>query len=113
MANDDHIAQLRKGAAAWKAWRRENRRIRPDLAGANLRQIGLGYVRSLPKPRQDGADLTRADLSDADLRGADLSGLDLGDVDLEHANLGGANLSGTNLVMAYFGRADCSGANLS
>jgi uncharacterized protein YjbI with pentapeptide repeats len=97
MANDDHIAQVRKGAAAWNEWRQENRSIRPDLAGANLH----------------GADLIRANLSDADLREADLSGLDLGGVNLGYANLGAANLSGANLVVAYFVRADCSGANLS
>jgi hypothetical protein len=28
MANDDHIAQLKKGVAAWNAWRDENPEIR-------------------------------------------------------------------------------------
>ena len=37
MANDDHIAQITKGVAAWNAWRKENPDIRPDLSGANLK----------------------------------------------------------------------------
>jgi hypothetical protein len=34
MANDDHIAQLKKGVAAWNAWRRENVKVMPDAAWA-------------------------------------------------------------------------------
>ena len=41
MANDDHIAQLRKGVDAWNAWRDENPDIRPDLAGADLHSANL------------------------------------------------------------------------
>jgi hypothetical protein len=36
MANDEHIALLKKGPDAWNAWRRENPDICPDLSGANL-----------------------------------------------------------------------------
>jgi uncharacterized protein YjbI with pentapeptide repeats len=53
MANDEHVAILKKGVAAWNAWRDENPDIRPDLSGANLNE---------------------ANLNEADLRGADLSG---------------------------------------
>jgi uncharacterized protein YjbI with pentapeptide repeats len=58
MANDDHVAQLRKGAIAWNAWREENRDIRPDVSEANL----------------SGADLRKAHLSGAKLRGAEFIG---------------------------------------
>jgi hypothetical protein len=34
MANDGHVAQLKKGVGAWHAWRRENGDIRPDLSWA-------------------------------------------------------------------------------
>ena len=39
MANDDHIAQLKNGVAAWNAWRNENQNIRPNLSDADL--IGI------------------------------------------------------------------------
>ena len=38
MANDEHIALLKQGVAAWNAWRDENPNIRPDLSMASLRQ---------------------------------------------------------------------------
>ena len=36
MANDEHVAILKQGVAAWNAWRRKNRDVRPDLQGADL-----------------------------------------------------------------------------
>jgi hypothetical protein len=41
MADDDHIAQLIKGAAAWNTWRDENPDIHPDLGGADLTKANL------------------------------------------------------------------------
>jgi hypothetical protein len=42
MANDDHVAQLLKGAAAWNAWRDENPNVlRPNLREANLSEVDL------------------------------------------------------------------------
>jgi hypothetical protein len=34
MANDEHVAMLKKGVEAWSARRRENPDILPDLSGA-------------------------------------------------------------------------------
>jgi hypothetical protein len=93
MANDQHVALLKKGVAAWNAWRDENPDIRPDLGGANLR----------------GADLREADLSGANLTGADLGGANLFRADLSGANLSKANLSGADLS----GQANLLGADLS
>ena len=70
MPNGDHVAMLRRGAAAWNVWRAENRET-PDLSRAGLR----------------GLDLSGYDLSRADLRGADLRG----------TNFNGANLSGAGI----------------
>ena len=53
MPNDEHLAVLRRGTAAWNAWCAENRET-ADLAQAGLR----------------GLDLSGYDLSRADLRGA-------------------------------------------
>ena len=33
MANDEHVALLKKGVDAWNEWRGENPDIRPDLSG--------------------------------------------------------------------------------
>ena len=60
MSNDDHCAQLRKGVAAWNAWRKENPNIHPDLSGAIIGDWDL--IQAKPP------------LSDADLGGANLSG---------------------------------------
>jgi uncharacterized protein YjbI with pentapeptide repeats len=99
MANDEYLAhrlKLKKGVAAWNAWRQENPDIRPDLSGADL----------------SGANLSRADLSGANLSGADLSGANLSRADLSGANLMKANLSGANLVEADLMDADLSWARL-
>jgi hypothetical protein len=91
MANDEHVALLKQGVAAWNAWRAMNPYIRPDLMEA---------------------DLSRADLNGADLRGADLRGADLHEALLRMANLSGAILSGASLIAADLFKADLSGAVL-
>jgi hypothetical protein len=71
MANDEHVAILKQGVEVWNKSRDENRDIRPDLGGADLR--GANLV---------GADLRVADLRGARLAGADLRKANLADVDL-------------------------------
>jgi hypothetical protein len=113
MANDDHIALIKKGVAAWNAWRDENPSILPDLGatllsgatplrGANLVQANLGQ-----------ADLGGADLGQAKLTEADLSGADLGLANLRSADLRGASLSMAHLITANLSQANLSGAYLS
>jgi hypothetical protein len=48
MANDEHVAMLRKGVAAWNAWRHENPDVRPDLSEANVQITDGGMTISLP-----------------------------------------------------------------
>jgi uncharacterized protein YjbI with pentapeptide repeats len=89
MAEDEHVAMLGHGAAAWNAWRAEHHEV-PDLSRSGLR----------------GLDLTGFDLSRADIRGADLRGTKLCDADLSAARLEGANffkalLDGADLAGAY------------
>ena len=90
MANDKHVALLKKGVAAWNEWRAKNPDIRPDLREANFSK----------------ADLNRADLSLANLSRADLSRADLSFANLSWAHLGGARLSkferGAALRLASF-----------
>ena len=93
MPNADHIDVLRRGAAAWKAWRAE-RDATPDLSGAGLRGLDLS-----------GFDLSRADLRGADLRGTNLSQANLSRANLERANFFKAVLDGANLAGAFLARA--------
>jgi uncharacterized protein YjbI with pentapeptide repeats len=123
MANDEHVAMLKKGVRAWNAWRLQNPSIRPDLSEAvAFRAAFLGRVNLA------GADLTRADLSGADLTQADLSRANLSRADLTGAWLSGARLNGadlagarlidakldeTDLTRALLHRANLTGAVLS
>jgi Pentapeptide repeats (8 copies) len=98
MANDEHVALLKKGVEAWNAWRDENPDIiRPDLTGANLR----------------GANLSGADLSGADLSGANLSGANLTTANLSEANLTKADLSGADLLSATLVATDLTDTDLT
>jgi uncharacterized protein YjbI with pentapeptide repeats len=90
MPNDEHVAMLARGAAAWNEWRAD-RDETPDLSRAGLRGLDLS-----------GFDLSRTDLRGADLRGTNLSG----------ANLSGTHLDGTNFFKAVLDRADLTGAFL-
>jgi uncharacterized protein YjbI with pentapeptide repeats len=127
MANEDHIARLKNGVAAWNAWRDENRNIRPDLSGARLYEANLGHTdlseadlgeadlseANLGKANLSGANLRGAHLNDANLRGADLNNADLSGANLIDANSHGVNLKGANLTEAYLIDGDFDSANLS
>jgi hypothetical protein len=98
MADDEHVAMLKQGVAAWNAWRNENPGISPDLSGADLKNVRL-CVANL-----GGRELTEvneADFIGADLRGADLRG----------AILRGANLSTEADLSAYL--KACYNANVT
>jgi uncharacterized protein YjbI with pentapeptide repeats len=102
MANDEHLALLKKGVEAWNAWRRENAHIRPDLSKADFNGANLS-----------GADLSGADLSKAILLEANLSKANLFGAILNRANLSWAYLIQANLIQAKLSGADLSGADLS
>jgi hypothetical protein len=106
MANDEHVALLKKGVDAWNAWRVANPDIRPDfiqadLSGRDLRRARL-YLTDLILTNLTGANLTGADLSEANLGGADLS----------EANLGGANLQRAILIDTDLTDADLTGCRV-
>jgi uncharacterized protein YjbI with pentapeptide repeats len=124
MANDEHVALLKKGVTAWNAWRHENPDIRPDLYGAGLRGTKLGGgILSESDPWRarvrtggkwgGGANLNKANLVSADLREADLTGADLSEAWLVEANLREAKLRGTYFNRAFLTNADLSGADLT
>lgn len=115
----------------------QDKGLRPDLSGTDLREIDLSGVylsgAYLIGAKLNGANLnqtnfTGANLSQADLNGAHLRGAKLGEAYLSQANLGqanlvgahlngahliGADLSETDLSGAYLNQTDFSGANLS
>jgi uncharacterized protein YjbI with pentapeptide repeats len=93
MPDDEHLAVLRRGAAAWNAWRAEHDEA-PDLSRAALRGLDLS-----------GFDLSRADLRAADLRGTNCSGANLAGAHLERANLFKAVLDGAELAGAFLNDA--------
>jgi hypothetical protein len=49
MANDEHVAILKKGVDAWNAWRDENPDIRPDLVQVDLRGESLRNANLVPR----------------------------------------------------------------
>jgi hypothetical protein len=100
MADDQHIAQLMKGVAAWNVWREENPHICPDLSGISL--VGV----NLSRANLSGTNLFKAVLVHVNLGEADLSSANLSEAELIEANLGGANLSGANLYWAKLTGAD-------
>jgi uncharacterized protein YjbI with pentapeptide repeats len=91
MADEQHLALLRRSVREWNRWRAENPQVTPELAGAGLR--GLDF---------SGANLAGAELKGADLRGTILSG----------SSLAGAGLAGANLFKAVLDSADRDGADL-
>ena len=95
MANDEHVAILKQGVAAWNAWRDENPDICPDLSEADLRGANLSEANLIPN-------------LGANLRGANLIRAQLG-----LANLGDANLSEANLTNAYLYRTVFNGTVLT
>jgi len=106
MANEEHLAILKRGVEAWNQWREKNPDIGPDLGEANL--IGAHL---------SGADLSKANLSWADLNRADLNRANLSQAhliraDLRRATLSGADLSEADLPWATLSRADLEATNL-
>jgi hypothetical protein len=122
VANDEHLAILRRGSATWNEWRKRNGIEEPDLSEAKLRWADLSGV-NLSEAKRNRANLGGADLSEANLRGAKLRGADLfranlvatnfSEADLSGANLSEADLSGAVLNEANLYEADLSWVNLS
>jgi Pentapeptide repeats (8 copies) len=102
MANEEHLAILKKGVPAWNEWREQHPDIRPDLRGAYLSGANLSKANLRQADLRD-AHLIEAHLSTANLSGASLSGASLSRANLSEANLGGAELSYANLYETFDG----------
>ena len=122
VANDEHLAILRRGSATWNEWRDRNGIEDPDLSQAKLREADLRGAdlsgadlgeANLFRVEVHVANLRGADLSEAKLNRANLGGADLSGADLRGAALNGANLFRANLFATNFSEADLYGAVLS
>lgn len=112
MANQEQLDILREGAKAWNEWIEQNREVRVDLSGADLRETDLLHVNF------GMADLSNVNLSNSNLIGANLGRATLHNANLhsailQAANLGRANLTNANLCEACLRSASCSMANFS
>ena len=114
MANDEQV--LKKGVAAWNAWRDENPNIHPDLSEAYLSEANLVGANlggaDLYRVNLIEANLSLANLIGGNLSGANLTGASLTRASLREANLGGANLYRANLRGAFLSEANLTRANL-
>jgi uncharacterized protein YjbI with pentapeptide repeats len=121
MADEEQLAILSRGVAAWNEWRQENPEASIDFKGANLRNQKLENANLVE------ADLTEADLSFAHLKNtnfafanldravisfADLEGANLSAASVENAFLEDANLNNTTLTGASFKNATLSNSTL-
>jgi uncharacterized protein YjbI with pentapeptide repeats len=117
MADQQHLAVLKQGVAAWNAWRRQHPEIHPDLSGADLRHANLMRANLsqayLSEASLNEANLREADLTEANLREVLLLGADLRHASFRHAHMIGAQLNGAQLAGADFRGADLSGGSLS
>ena len=132
MACAEHVSLIKKGAAIWNQWRKDNPGVQPDLYAANLKGLictGMDLSRALlsvailNKANFSGANLRQANLSSANLteavlsrallQGADCRGTNLSRVDLCGAVLTDVDLRSALLVGANFRETDLRGANLS
>lgn len=122
MASPEHLKILKLGVEVWNKWREENRGVKVDLTGADLRDANLRRA-DLYTANLTGADLYEANLKYANLHGAGLSGANLSKTDLFKASLSGAilfradlfeaSLTGADLYEADLYEADLTGADLS
>jgi len=132
MANEEHLAILKKGVNSWNEWRKLNRSVGPQLCDAEL--VGMNLCgadfseANLPRANLtravlDGANLTKASLAGANLAGASLEGTDLyasnlagaivTNVRFTRSKLFGANFYGADLTGASFLETNLSGACLT
>src|SRR5689334_11439880 len=108
MANEEHIAILKKGVKVWNAWRDRNLEIRPDLSGTDLAspRVPGEFLYGLENIRRS------VDLSGINFGNANLSGANLFWATLLNARLVGADLKYANLSESILGGSDLSEADL-
>ena len=95
MANPQHIAWLKEGAAAWNA-RRQSQPFDPDLSSEDISRALGGHEREDIRQisvHLRGVDLTGANLSNSTLRDTDLTGSRFYMANLHNAKLIGSDFT--------------------
>jgi len=106
MANEQHVALIKKGPEAWNQWREENPDESIDLSEADLRGIVLAKV------NLKGANLKQAKLQFSNLAGASMEGANLEQARLQEVNLQGAQLENANLKKCNLMESNLQSTNL-
>lgn len=101
MADEEHLAVLHQGVAAWNAWRSAHPKLLPDLSSSALSWLELA-----------GAGLDHCNLNDSRLMYTQLDRADLYRAAFNNASLYGAALRGARIVEASFAGADLTNADL-
>jgi uncharacterized protein YjbI with pentapeptide repeats len=91
MANPEHLELLKQGATEWNQWRKEQKKVIPDLKKANLSNLDLSTV-NFKQANLEGANFSNSNLNNAQLVNANLQGANFLCSDLRGANLRSANL---------------------
>lgn len=112
MANEEHLALLKKGVEDWNQWREKNPEIQPDLSAAKLDEEDLGGVNFMEADLHS-CNLSRANLMGANLRFCNLSKANLSETYLSNTDFFEANLCEANLREAYLFEANLSRVNLN
>ncbi|MBE9040149.1 pentapeptide repeat-containing protein [Oscillatoriales cyanobacterium LEGE 11467] len=97
VANEEHLSLLKQGVPVWNQWRKQHKKIRPDLRGVDLR----------------GTDLRKANLSHSILFKANFFGADLQGASLDRAVLFGTNFGRANLIQTSLTNTDLFGADFT
>jgi uncharacterized protein YjbI with pentapeptide repeats len=106
MANEEHVALLKKGVKVWNKWRQANPKITPDLSESVLATLFLIEF-DVDKGHVIGINLQEANLSRANLTLADLTS-----ANLSRANLNSANLQRADITLANLTLVDLSDSEL-
>ena len=91
MANQEHVALLKKSVEEWNQWRSENPGVIPNLKKANLKKANL-----------EKANLKKANLEGAKLNGANLSSALFTKAELDKADFTGATITQDQLLQANY-----------
>jgi uncharacterized protein YjbI with pentapeptide repeats len=116
MADQEHLAVLHQGVAAWNQWRSAHPKVRPDLCSTSLSWLELADADlqhcSLNDSRLHYTQLNRADLYRAAFGNAALYGADLRGARIVEASFSGANMTRIDLRDAEISMTDFTGAHM-
>jgi uncharacterized protein YjbI with pentapeptide repeats len=117
LANEKHLAILKKGVDAWNKWRKEDTIIRADLTHANLKGENLAKINfhniDLRGANLDNANLFLADFNKADVRDASLVEANLNGANILYSDFSGSDFTRANLLLGNFWHTDFRNTNFS